>query len=259
VTSLATVTSRREARAVAEAIGHSRDHDLEPLVPDITSESELLTRLGDLESELVRVHATLASEWWPSGPVLLARIGTAAIAGDERLVMRLPADLVDALDLAKGCTVTLTGPLGRAGLTAQPSAFGADALEVESCPAPRLLSAVATATTAVTLRFDRQLAPLPSPHSSPSDLALITSPQGSVSFASAAVSGRELHLETAPQSPVTCTVIVVEDTLLPIGAHRRDWTQTLVSDGHILLRHPDWDSAYELAFKAASDIKLFAQ
>jgi biotin carboxylase len=52
---------------------------------------------------------------------------------------------------------------------------------------------------------------------------------------------------------------VVEDTLLPIGAHRRDWTQTLVSDGHILLRHADWDSAYELAFKAASDIKLYAQ
>jgi hypothetical protein len=31
---------------------------------------------------------------------------------------------------------------------------------------------------------------------------------------------------------------VVEQKLLPVGAHRRDWKQTLLSDGHILLRHP---------------------
>jgi hypothetical protein len=51
---------------------------------------------------------------------------------------------------------------------------------------------------------------------------------------------------------------VVEQKLLPVGAHRRDWKQTLTSDGHIMLRHPDWDRAYELAFKAATDITLYA-
>ncbi|MDX1500450.1 MAG: hypothetical protein R3176_11160, partial [Woeseiaceae bacterium] len=34
---------------------------------------------------------------------------------------------------------------------------------------------------------------------------------------------------------------VVWNTLLPIGTPRRDWKQTLVSDGFIMLRHPDLD------------------
>jgi hypothetical protein len=32
---------------------------------------------------------------------------------------------------------------------------------------------------------------------------------------------------------------VVESKLLPVGAQRRNWKHTLVSDGYILLRHPD--------------------
>jgi biotin carboxylase len=52
---------------------------------------------------------------------------------------------------------------------------------------------------------------------------------------------------------------VVEQHLLPLGAHRRDWKQTLLSDGHILLRHPDWATANEMAAIAARDITLYAE
>ncbi|MFO0748237.1 MAG: ATP-grasp domain-containing protein [Myxococcota bacterium] len=52
---------------------------------------------------------------------------------------------------------------------------------------------------------------------------------------------------------------VVEDRLLRPGTHRRDWKQTLVSDGFIILRHPDWERAHELAFIAATDITMYAQ
>ena len=52
--------------------------------------------------------------------------------------------------------------------------------------------------------------------------------------------------------------LVVSD-ILPIGSPRRDWKQTLVSDGFIMLRHPDWDRARELAFIAATDITMYAQ
>ena len=52
---------------------------------------------------------------------------------------------------------------------------------------------------------------------------------------------------------------VVEQHLLPIGAHRRDWKQTLLSDGHILLRHPEWDTANEIANIAATEITLYAE
>lgn len=52
---------------------------------------------------------------------------------------------------------------------------------------------------------------------------------------------------------------VVEQRLLPPGTHRRDWKKTLVSDGFLLLRHPDWDRTYQLAMEAATDIHMYAE
>jgi hypothetical protein len=52
---------------------------------------------------------------------------------------------------------------------------------------------------------------------------------------------------------------VVEQRLLPVGSQRRDWKQTLLSDGHILLRHPDWDTACEMAADAARSITMVAE
>jgi biotin carboxylase len=52
---------------------------------------------------------------------------------------------------------------------------------------------------------------------------------------------------------------VVEQRLLPPGTTRRDWKKTLVSDGYLLLRHPDWDRTYQLAMEAATDITMWAE
>ena len=46
--------------------------------------------------------------------------------------------------------------------------------------------------------------------------------------------------------------------LLPIGAHRRNWKQTLVSDGYIILRHPDLEAAMAMADRVGTDLKLYA-
>lgn len=51
---------------------------------------------------------------------------------------------------------------------------------------------------------------------------------------------------------------VVEDQLSRPGTMRRDWKQTLVSDGYLMVRHPDWDEAKRISFAAATDITLFA-
>ena len=51
---------------------------------------------------------------------------------------------------------------------------------------------------------------------------------------------------------------VTEERLLPVGAHRRDWTQTLTSDGHIIARHPDWDRTREIARAAQDMITMYA-
>jgi biotin carboxylase len=52
---------------------------------------------------------------------------------------------------------------------------------------------------------------------------------------------------------------VVEERLLRPGTPRRNWKQTLTSDGHILLRHPDWDTACRLAAIAAAEITIYAE
>ena len=37
---------------------------------------------------------------------------------------------------------------------------------------------------------------------------------------------------------------VVEEKLLPPGRPRRNWKHTLLSDGHLVVRHPDHDTAW---------------
>jgi biotin carboxylase len=51
---------------------------------------------------------------------------------------------------------------------------------------------------------------------------------------------------------------VVWNTLLPIGARRRDWRQTLVSDGFIMLRHPKLADTLEMADRVGSELHLYA-
>jgi biotin carboxylase len=51
---------------------------------------------------------------------------------------------------------------------------------------------------------------------------------------------------------------VVWSNLLPVGAQRRNWRHTLVSDGFLMVRHPDWERALTIARAAATDVTLFA-
>jgi len=52
---------------------------------------------------------------------------------------------------------------------------------------------------------------------------------------------------------------VVEQKLLPVGTHRRNWKQTLVSDGFLILRHPDWNVTKQLADIVATQIDMYAE
>jgi biotin carboxylase len=52
---------------------------------------------------------------------------------------------------------------------------------------------------------------------------------------------------------------VVEQRLLPVGTPRRNWKQTLTSDGHIIVRHPDWETTRRIAECIAHDITLYAE
>jgi hypothetical protein len=51
---------------------------------------------------------------------------------------------------------------------------------------------------------------------------------------------------------------VVRHELLPVGAPRRDWKQTLISDGFVILRHPDLDEASRMSAWVAEHVRLYA-
>ncbi|MFG0315985.1 MAG: acetyl-CoA carboxylase biotin carboxylase subunit family protein [Planctomycetota bacterium JB042] len=51
---------------------------------------------------------------------------------------------------------------------------------------------------------------------------------------------------------------IVSVNLLPIGAHRRNWKATLMSDGHLVVRHPDLASCIEIADAVGTDLQLYA-
>jgi hypothetical protein len=51
---------------------------------------------------------------------------------------------------------------------------------------------------------------------------------------------------------------IVHVDLLPVGAPRRDWVLTLVSDGYVTVRHPDWEKLKEMADVVGTDLRLYA-
>jgi len=51
---------------------------------------------------------------------------------------------------------------------------------------------------------------------------------------------------------------VVWENLLPVGAPRRNWKQTLVSDGFVVVRHPELDVTLAMADEFGETVQLFA-
>ncbi len=52
---------------------------------------------------------------------------------------------------------------------------------------------------------------------------------------------------------------VVWNTLLPVGAPRRNWRQTLVSDGFIMLRHPELGATLAMADEVGTELRIYAE
>jgi hypothetical protein len=51
---------------------------------------------------------------------------------------------------------------------------------------------------------------------------------------------------------------IVHVDLLPVGAERRNWIQTLVSDGYVVVRHPDLQACYDISDAVGTDLQLYA-
>lgn len=52
---------------------------------------------------------------------------------------------------------------------------------------------------------------------------------------------------------------VARQELLPVGTPRRDWKQTFLSDGNLVVRHPDDATTLHIAADAAANIRMYAR
>jgi biotin carboxylase len=70
--------------------------------------------------------------------------------------------------------------------------------------------------------------------------------------------GRIRAIEGLDRVRARCGDAIVALDLLPVGAPRRDWKATLLSDGHVTLRHPDWQETMALADYVGEALQLYA-
>jgi hypothetical protein len=70
--------------------------------------------------------------------------------------------------------------------------------------------------------------------------------------------GRVTHVDGLDQLLAEFGHHVVMVDLLPIGAPRRDWRAVLISDGMIIVRHPELQPVIEMTERFAADMHMYA-
>ena len=70
--------------------------------------------------------------------------------------------------------------------------------------------------------------------------------------------GRIRHIEGLDELRRRFGPAIVNVALLPVGAPRRDWVLTLISDGYVTVRHPDKDTLFAMADAVGTDLQLYA-
>jgi hypothetical protein len=213
-------TVSSQVRVVALADGSwrvvARDRPLEGLLYDASAE-DLVTNLGYFEAMYLRVSGTVGSTFSGSGvdhqQANITTLGHPFNTNNLRL--RLPTQLLSVVqeraDLTVNCTVTVTAPLWRFTSVAQVSAWAEQDLELLGCPAPRMVSAVATGPTALTVRFDRRIAP-GSVLANGSQFAF----DGGLVATGATVSGTEVRLTTSTQTPGRPYTVAVQGSVTDV-------------------------------------------
>ena len=77
-------------------------------------------------------------------------------------------------------------------------------------------------------------------------------------FKRAQGTGRIRHIEGLDRLLARFRQHIVHVDLLPIGAPRRNWVQTLISDGYVCVRHPDLQATMDIADAVGTDLQLYA-
>ena len=70
--------------------------------------------------------------------------------------------------------------------------------------------------------------------------------------------GRIHRIEGLGHLMATMGEHIVNIDLLDVGQPRRDWQQVVLSDGFVVVRHPDLSTTYELADRIGTELNIFA-
>jgi hypothetical protein len=211
VTSVDKVGGLRQATAVSGYAQLATGVALAPLTQDVTAATDLVTNLDGYESELVHVQGTPKAAFVASGGgFVAAQLDTGGVTGSTLLKLRVPLTLRDSLDLAANCQLTVVAaPLWRFNTSSEPSAWTSADLTVQSCPAPKVVSAVAESPTSLLVNFDRLIAPA----SLAADASQFTFTNGLTASAAVLSAPRQVTLTTATQTALASYTVTVAGTL----------------------------------------------
>ena len=71
--------------------------------------------------------------------------------------------------------------------------------------------------------------------------------------------GRIVHIQGLEQLRREFGPYLVWENLQPIGAPRRNWLQTLISDGFLMIRHPELETCLAMADRVGTELTLLAR
>ncbi len=211
ITEMSTEFAQRVAAAVTGYARLGEGHDLTPLIQDVTNLPNMNAVVADYEAELVSASFTLAEAFRSGGPGhSLVRID---LAGEPGRVgsLRVPENLPSELDLVPTCVLAVRGTPARRFMTRfDLQAWSAEDFDIESCPAPHVLHAVAVNATTVRVSFDRRL----DPASLRSDGAQFIFTGGiQATHAVLDGAGRDVLVTTTSQSSTTTYNLVIAATV----------------------------------------------
>jgi hypothetical protein len=199
--------------------------------------------LDAYESELISLSGTVVGDMAFAGAGFQsATIATVGTSDGGTMKVRLPSALADSEGIGTGCGLQVTAvPMWRFNAQAQPSPFASSSLAGTSCPAPRLIGAVATSLTSVRASFDRPM--------NPASLNTVTLAIGGLSVSTVTGSGTTWTLTTSSQtsgSPYTLTastsVADVRGSLINAGARTANFTGFTAPSSALVINEIDYDN-----------------
>lgn len=221
VTEMATDQGRRQASAISGLSVASSNNALDGLKQNVTNASDLISALDSYDAELITLDGTITADFAPAGTGFVsAAIDTGALTGETNIKLRLPQGLQQTLGISNGCTFSLSGtPLWRYNSQAQPSAWAEADITVNSCPAPKVVSAIATSATTVRVVFDSPIEPT-SVNANGDQFTF----DNSLTASAATVTGSEVLVTTSSQTEGTTYTVTVATSVTDTRAAALDAT-----------------------------------